>query len=387
MIAILVIVWLVDPNSFKSNIEAAVRDATGRELVLTGDIELGFFPWLSLKTGEGSFGNAPGFGSEPMVSWKHARLGAKLWPLLRGQLVADRVVVEGADVRLVRHADGSANWQGIGSQENAQPKNTDEAPTEIRIAGIRIRDSHIWFSDESVPRTLEISALDLATDGIEFGKPFTDTEIKGVLHLEGFAPEGVPFALDVPRASMPEDFSAVEIARFSVILGVFSAEGRVQGTLGDSPRLNGRIESNVFDLRALLTSLGVDAPKTTDVRALAKLQFATDWRFDSGAVVLEPFALTLDDTTFSGHFRRGAGENPVGEFSLKGDTIDLARYLAPPDPASEPFVLPTAALKQLQFSGSVELEQATLDDVSMKGVSLKLLLDEQGLRQAAPGAP
>ncbi len=63
VLGVLVIVWLVDPNSFKSNIEAAVRDNTGREFTLVGDIELGFFPWLALRTGEGSFGNAPGFGS------------------------------------------------------------------------------------------------------------------------------------------------------------------------------------------------------------------------------------------------------------------------------------------------------------------------------------
>jgi hypothetical protein len=33
-----------------------------------------------------------------------------------------------------------------------------------------------------------------------------------------------------------------------------------------------------------------------------------------------------------------------------------------------------------------ELEQATLDDVVMKGVTLRLLLDEQGLRSPAPPA-
>jgi hypothetical protein len=42
-------------------------------------------------------------------------------------------------------------------------------------------------------------------------------------------------------------------------------------------------------------------------------------------------------------------------------------------------VLPTATLKALMFRGSVELERATLDDIDMKGVTLRLLLDEKGL--------
>jgi AsmA protein len=384
VIAILVIVWLVDPNSFKSRIEAAARDATGRELTLVGDIKLGFFPWLSLCTGEGRFGNAPGFGDEPMVSWKRAQLGAKLFPLLRGQLVADRVVLEGADVRLVRHADGKANWEGIGGNQPADP---NAEPMELRIDGIRVRDTRVSFMDETVPRHLLVESLNLSTDGIEPGKPYTDTEVSGVLHLDGFAPAGVPFKLVVPRAVIPSDLKSVEVAEFSGAFGEMEAEGGVQGTLGEHPALAGKIATNAFDLRGLLASVGVDAPKTTDAAALRKLQLAANWKFDAGAMGIDPFTLTLDDTHFSGNLKVGAGENAPGEFTLRGDALDVARYLPPPDPNSEPFVLPTAALKQLQFRGIVELEQATLDDITMKGVTLRLLLDEHGLRAVSPPAP
>jgi AsmA protein len=379
VIAILAIVWLVDPNSFKPRIEAAVRDATGREFTLIGDIDLGFFPWLALRTGEGRFGNAPGFDAQPMVTWKRAQLGARLLPLLRGRVVADRVLLEGADVRLVRRADGSANWQGIGGDA---PKDPDAEPTELRIDGIEIKDSRVSFVDETGPRRVEMASLDLSTDGIAPGEPYTDTEISGVLHMDGFAPAGVPFRLKVPKAVVPQDLSAIEVAEFSLGLGGFEAEGAVQGALGDAPKLAGRIGSNAFDLRALLTAVGVEAPKTTDTAALGKLQIAAEWRFEDGAIAIEPLTLTLDDTHLSGHFRRGAGADPVGEFALRGDQLDIARYIPPPDPASEPFVLPTAALKQLKFRGSIELDQATLGDVAMKGVALRLLLDEQGLRGA-----
>ena len=102
--------------------------------------------------------------------------------------------------------------------------------------------------------------------------------------------------------------------------------------------------------------MGVEPPKTTDPAALGKLRFAAEGKFDAGAVVVEPFTLTLDDTHFSGHFRRAAGEDPVGEFALRGDTFDIARYIPPPDPASEPFALPSgprrAARRVVYFPGS-----------------------------------
>jgi AsmA protein len=386
VLGVLVVVWLVDPNSFRSNIEAAVRDATGRDFVLAGDIELGFFPWLALRTGEGRFGNAPAFGPEPMVTWKSAQLGARLFPLLRGRLVADRVLLDGADLRLVRRADGTANWQGIGGNQPADP---DAEPMELRIAGIRITDSRVSFVDEGVPRRIAVTGLNLTTDGIAPGEPYTDTELSGVLHLDGFPAAGVPFALDVPRAMLPEDMGTVEVPEYTVRFGGFEAEGGAQGRLGEQPRLTGEITTNTFDLRGLLASLGIDAPKTTDARALGGVQFAGTWRLDGGAIAIDPFTLKLDDTSFSGQFQRGAGEGAMGDFALQGDALDIARYIPPPDPASEPFVLPTAMLKALRFRGVVELDQATMNDITMKGVTLRLLLDEQGLRPQpqAKGSP
>ena len=82
-----------------------------------------FFPWLALRTGEGRFGNAPGFGPEPMATWRSAQLGVRLFPLLRGELVVDRVESR----RRRRAADAArpmarANWEGIGGDEPADPR-------------------------------------------------------------------------------------------------------------------------------------------------------------------------------------------------------------------------------------------------------------------------
>lgn len=383
LLGLLVLVWVIDPNGFKPTIEARVKQATGREFKLAGDIDLGFYPWLAVRTGAGSFGNAPGFGPEPMATWRSAQLGAKLFPLLRGELVIDRVKLEGAEVRLVRHADGTSNWQGIGSGEAADP---DARARHVTIDGVDLRDSHLLFVDEASARRVEITALNLSTDAIAPDEPFTDTEIEGVLHMDGFAAAGVPFRLAVPKAALTQDYSNLDMPKYSVKFGGLEAEGAVRGEFGATTRLSGRIASNTFDARALLVSVGIEAPKTTDPKALTRIGVETTWRFEDGAVNIDSLALVLDDTHFSGHFRRAAGEDPVGEFGLKGDSLDIARYLPPTDPASEPFVLPTAELRALKFRGVLELEQATLDDVVMKGVTLRLLLDDRGLRSqdAAP---
>jgi hypothetical protein len=55
------------------------------------------------------------------------------------------------------------------------------------------------------------------------------------------------------------------------------------------------------------------------------------------------------------------------------------RYVPPPDPDSEPFKLPTAALKELRFRGTLEFEEVKYEDTLLKGARLTLVLDEQGL--------
>lgn len=376
LLAVAVIAWVVDPNAFKPRIEAAVRDATGRDFALPGDIDLEFFPWLALSTGKGQFGNPPGFPAEPMASWERAAIGVRLLPLLRGELEVDRITLIGADVRLLRRADGSANWEGIGGDEPAGP---DAPQRDIRIGGLLIDESRLLYVDEAAGSRAEVAGLRISTDEIAPEKPLTDTSIEGVLRMQGFAPEGVRFRFASPRIALTEEFSRLEVAEFELHVGELQAAGRVAGSIGGPVDLAGELTTNTFDLRALLTSVGVEAPATTDPAALTRLQLSTAWKVGAGMRV-DPLTVLLDDTRFSGRFQQGEGEDAVGEFELHGDRLDIARYLPPTDPESEPFVLPTAALRALKFRGVFELEQATLDDIEMKGVTLRLLLDEQGLR-------
>src|ERR1700737_833070 len=115
LVAALLAVWLlVNPNDYKPRIAAAVRDATGRELVLQGDIKLSVFPWIALELGPASLGNPPGFSEQPFLSFKHAAVRARLLPLLAKRLEVGRVEVDGLDLRLLKNAEGKGNWEGFG---------------------------------------------------------------------------------------------------------------------------------------------------------------------------------------------------------------------------------------------------------------------------------
>ena len=111
VLALIAVSVLVDPNKYKGRIEAQVREATGRELTLTGDLKLSVFPWVALEMGPASMSNRPGFGDEPLLAFQHAAVRVKLLPLLHERLEVARVELDGLDLRLKRDAQGTGNWQ------------------------------------------------------------------------------------------------------------------------------------------------------------------------------------------------------------------------------------------------------------------------------------
>ena len=79
--AIIIIPLVVDPNDYKDQITALVKDKTGRELQIEGDIQLSVFPWLGLELGAVRLSNAPDFGEEPFAAVREAAVRVKLRPL------------------------------------------------------------------------------------------------------------------------------------------------------------------------------------------------------------------------------------------------------------------------------------------------------------------
>jgi AsmA protein len=66
--AALLAIALVDPNAFKDDIRARVEAATGRTLIIEGDLKLSVFPWLGLEIRGGRLANTPGFAIRPSPS-------------------------------------------------------------------------------------------------------------------------------------------------------------------------------------------------------------------------------------------------------------------------------------------------------------------------------
>ncbi len=120
VIGLVLVVVFVDPNDYRDDIEKMVEEKTGRELTLSGDLKLSVFPWIALESGPAALGDAPGFGPEPFVSIRQARVGVRLLPLLSGKVEVGNVRLDGARIRLITDEKGRENWADLGKSEAAQ---------------------------------------------------------------------------------------------------------------------------------------------------------------------------------------------------------------------------------------------------------------------------
>jgi len=48
--AVIIIPNVIDPNDYRDELSALVKDKTGRDLTLSGDLKISVFPWLGVKT-------------------------------------------------------------------------------------------------------------------------------------------------------------------------------------------------------------------------------------------------------------------------------------------------------------------------------------------------
>ena len=152
---------LVDANDYKAKIGAAVAAKTGMELTWHSDIELVFVPWLGLKTGGVALANR-GDGA-PMLAVDAAEIRVQLLPLLRARVEVDSVRLHKPRARLIRRADGAANWDELAGRVAGAKSSPDAALLAgLVVQGVSVSDGEVEWRDDASGESLSLRAVNLA---------------------------------------------------------------------------------------------------------------------------------------------------------------------------------------------------------------------------------
>ena len=357
--ALLSIRLFVNPNNFKDRIAAAVKQSTGRELKLDGDIKLSVFPWIALELGPASLGNPPGFGDQPFLSFTKAAVRVKLMPLLQKRLEIARVEVDGLDLRLMKNKAGKGNWQ---SPEQTEPKPTPEAQgSSARIeslSNVKVLHGRVSYQDTVIDNfDLETGSVAGGSDvpvSISFeaktGTPPSEANVTAKFNLGLDADGAMRFAainlsgtlsrpgdgrpahweLSVPALAVNLDRQTVAAPAFTAGYANVHVTGGLSVTqLSDDLHATGSLTLAPLVLHEFAPRLGVTLPKTRDSKALSELSGAFAFSYDANSIALDKLQLKLDDTNLKGDIKVSTGATTAVKFELAVDQIDLDRYRAP----------------------------------------------------------
>ncbi len=248
-IAILV---AVDRDEIREFLAAQVRDATGRELVIKGDLDLAISLSPAVVAGDVTFANAE-WGSGPhMVSLKRLEVGLELIPLLKSEIKFTKILLIEPNILLERDAQGRANWEFAAKPSEDKPgavSGDSAAPVIPQLQLVEFQNASFTFKDQAAGRKFDIRVKRMSLDG-------NDPSGKLKIRLDG-AYAGTAFAIDGALGALAE--LAANPASYPVDLKIsalgaaFNIKGNIGRPLG-APNFDMGFAAKGDDLTATVNS-------------------------------------------------------------------------------------------------------------------------------------
>ena len=352
-----------NPNDYKPQIIALVKEKKQRTLHIPGDIKLSFFPKIGAELGQVSL-------SEPnsdalFASVERARLSLALLPLLSRELIVDRVQVEGLVARLRRDKDGSTNVDDLLSTEESRPNERNE-PFRFDIDGVDIRNASLSWEDSQAQRKLEISGLDLKTGKLANAVP-GKADIKA--RIVGSNPR-VDASLDAKTGFLFD----LEKQRYAV------------------DKLDGQLKGALLDFTDLVLNVSGDADLQPAAR---RFEFQGFKLAVTGRQSGQPVELKLNAPELSVSDNKVSGGKLTGEAALAPSgrqlrvNFSLPSFEGSPQAFRLPSVLMEASIKDAATDARARLEgslQGDLDKMLFSSPKLTLTLSGKQSGNAIDGS-
>lgn len=247
-------------ESYKPQITALVKEQTGRELTIDGDISLSFLPRLAVSVNDVTFQNASWASTPHMAKMEQLEIVLKIFPLIRGEVALDRFIMRRPEIDLAVNRQGVGNWVFDTPAQSAPAPAADTAPTneegsftpqvtDIQLGEISLIDGSVKYSNLATSETYEASDINLDVSLPSLDAPLG---LDGSVVWNG---DTVELSLDVAE---PRAFSIGEASDLSLNIAAPKVAASFDGNGKMSPVLtiNGPTSLNIPSVRDLAAWAG-----------------------------------------------------------------------------------------------------------------------------------
>ena len=373
-----------DANDFREEIGAAVQKATGRELVIEGDVALKVFPWLAVDVGSSALGNAKGFGEVPFARFERAQLSVRLLPLLfRQEIVVGTIRIEGLVLNLEEDRRGVSNWADLvdGESDAKKEQATSSADAAVDVASVELADATLNYYDAGSDSRYALNDANLRIGTVTGSRE--NLLVDGLslkARLEGVGVMPTEFKVSTDSIGLQTVEQVVTLAPLELTaLGMDMSIEPQPFSYADSAQPIAALKIDAFSPRSLMTVFGTEPPETADPVALSRVIIEATAALKSKTIELTDVTLKLDDTTFRGTLTVPRSSKGAYQFNFDADVIDLTRYMEPAADAgsgggneSVPTEIPADLIRPLNARGNLRVTRATLGNMEFENVVLGL---------------
>ena len=449
VIAIFTLPFFINPNNFKPEVIAAVKNNTGRDLTLTGDIKISLFPWAEVSTGKMTLSNANGFQEKNFASLEESVIKINLLPLFLNKIKVYQIIIKGLTLNLEKNSQGINNWDDLTRSNvtnvkplspianNNKPEATNNGLTLLAINGVAIENAVINWKNQRSGKILLIKDININSNKFAYDEPVTvdlslmamspetnwtesiklrtgltvnqaltslaldhsDLQLKTIIKANNNEDKSILAALTINNVAMDRTKQSLNVSGLKLTSQDISLSAEIAGNTNNSKfSFQGPITIAPFNLRNVLNQLDIKVPALQDEKALSKAAATFNLLVTNDAADLQNMTLTLDGTQIKGSTTITDFSKPAITFNLASDNMDLDPYLAPiADKKSRPInspaiilalgtsTLPVELLKKLIINGQLSLERLKVNAMTMQDVQLNLDVKE-GLINAQQSA-
>lgn len=324
--------YLVDMEDFKPAMVEAVRQATGRELVIDGPIELSMYPVPGVSARQVHFANAVGTKGAQMLDVRRVIVRPALLALLQGRIEVGTLVLVRPTIVLEADADGKPNWEFTPGAGAAQPAGAPATGFHLAIGRLAIIDGTLSYTDPRTGKTTVAEQIRAQASVGSFDGPFA---IAGTATVNG-----IPLTLDLKVGQRTEKGSDIAV-KLELASGRLDFTGIWSGS-GPSGRIVGHLSvatGLLTDFIAALVNVSGQEKPAFDSSVVGRFAFDGGIDVSPERVAITDFKMTIGEEIATGSLALSSKPALLLDGHVALAKVDLDKWL---DLLSQPGLLPIA---------------------------------------------
>src|SRR5476649_1222602 len=333
---------LIDVEAYKPGLIQAVREATGRELVIDGPMRLRMFPVPGVGAGTVRFANAVGAKGAQMIDVRWVAVRPSWSALLHGRVEVGTLTLYQPTIVLETDAKGIPNWE-FGPGENArQAAGAPSGGFHLAVGRLQIVRGTITYTNPQTKSVFKAENVNAGATVRSFDGPF---EIDGDATVNG-----VPLKIDV---AVEENTPAGHRARLNlkVSSGELDFKGGIAAVQLDT-RIQGHLSLKTGVLSDFVDSVfgAIGAAKPAfDTSGAGRFSFEGDIDTGPDHLAATDFDMSMGKDNARGGVKLTLGANPAVSGKLALTRLDIGKWVKilarpiefTPDPVKAVVTAPT----------------------------------------------